>query len=60
MSAKTWAQRESLRCLLASLASIETMKWIFIERRIDWELVNTREMDKCLENIPSILRARTS
>ena len=51
MSEKTWAQRESLRCLLASFASIETMKWIFIERRIDWELVNTREMDKRLENI---------
>ncbi|MDE2780316.1 MAG: hypothetical protein OXI91_11665 [Chloroflexota bacterium] len=51
MNEKTCAQRESLRCLLASLASIEAMEWMFIKRRIDWELVNTREIDQRLANI---------
>ena len=51
MSEKTWARRESLRCLLASLASIETMRWIFIDRRINWEHVDTTEIDQRLQNI---------
>ena len=51
MSDKTWAQRESLRCLLASLASIEAMDWIVMKRGIDWELVNTGEIDQRLANI---------
>ena len=51
MSEKTWAQRESLRCLLASLASIEAMEWMFIKRKINWEMVNTTEIDQRLQNI---------
>ena len=51
MSERTWAQRETLRCLLASLASIEAMDWIFIKRGINWETVNTTEIDQRLQNI---------
>lgn len=51
MSDNTRAQRESLRCLLASLASIEVMNWIFIKRGINWGIVNTTEIDQRLQNI---------
>ena len=51
VSENTRAQRESLRCLLASLASIEAMDWIFIKRGINWEIVNTTEIDQHLQNI---------
>ena len=51
MSEKLQKRRESLRCLLASLASIEAMEWVFIERGIDWATVNLDDIDQRLQNI---------
>lgn len=51
MSENILATRESLQCLLASVASIEAMDWIFIKRGINWELVNTKQIDQRLQNI---------
>lgn len=51
MSENFMVKRESLRCLLASVASIEVMDWIFIERGINWELVDTKKIDQRLKNI---------
>ena len=51
MSENTLAKRESLRCLLASVASLDALDWIFIERGINWELVDTREIDQRLQSI---------
>lgn len=51
MSEKYQKRRESLRCLLASLASVEAMEWVFIERGIDWATVNLNSIDRRLQNI---------
>lgn len=51
MSENYWKRRESLRCLLASLASIEAIEWVFIERGIDWATVNLNDIDRRLQNI---------
>ena len=51
MSEKHQQRRESLRCLLAALASVEAMEWVFIERGIDWATVNLNSIDRRLQNI---------
>ena len=51
MSEEYQKRRESLRCLLASLASVEAMEWVFIERGIDWATVDPNGIDRRLQNI---------